>query len=56
MNSGQHSQEDGRTAFTLDFSASTFMRSVAIAQLVVKAESRRREGMHFDVIGSKDRR
>jgi hypothetical protein len=32
------------------------MRSVAMAQLVVQAESRRLEGMHVDVIGSKDRR
>jgi anti-sigma regulatory factor (Ser/Thr protein kinase)/anti-anti-sigma regulatory factor len=49
-------QEEGQTGFTFDFSASTFMKSVAMAQLVVQAETCRREGMHFDVIEPRDRR
>ena len=48
-------QEAGRTGFTFDFSATKFAAPVAMAQLVVQAESCRRAGMHFDVIDPRDR-
>jgi anti-sigma regulatory factor (Ser/Thr protein kinase) len=49
-------QESGSTGFTFDFTATRYAYPVAMAQMVIQAETCRHEGMHFDVIDPKDKK